>query len=68
MGIEFWSLTFDFAGKIIVIITVLLVHQKIIKEHKIDTIVLKEMHLEEILGILGIILITIGYILKLQII
>ena len=65
LGIEFWALTADFVGKILIAIMALLVHGKIRKEHKIDPLVIKEMHLEEFLGGLGILLITLGYILKL---
>ena len=68
MGIEFWALTSDFVGKVLIAIMALLVHGKIRKEHKIDLLVMKEMHLEEFLGGLGILLIVIGYLLKLQII
>ena len=64
-GIEFWATTFDFVGKILIAVMAILVHRKIIKERKIDTTVLNEMHLEEIMGILGILLISLGYILHL---
>jgi hypothetical protein len=67
MGIEFWALTFDFAGKVIIGIMAILVHMKIRKAHKIDTEVLNEIYVEEIMGILGILLIVAGYFLKLQI-
>ncbi len=68
LGIEFWATTFDFVGKILIAIMALLVHARIRKEHKIDDFVLKEMHLEEFLGVLGILLIILGYVLKLWII
>jgi hypothetical protein len=45
----------------------ILVHRKIGKERKIDRKVKREIYLEEVLGILGIVLITAGYVLKLQI-
>ena len=67
MGIEFWALTSDFVGKVLIAIMALLVHRKVRKEQKIDLLVLKEMHLEEILGGLGILLIALGYILNLQV-
>jgi len=66
IGIEFWATTFDFVGKILIAIMAVLVHRKIIKERKIDTKVLHDMHLEEILGILGILLIVLGYVLKIS--
>ncbi len=67
MGIEFWALTSDFVGKVLIAIMALLVHRKIQKEKRIDILVMKEMHLEEFLGGLGILLIITGYLLKLQI-
>ena len=67
MNLEILALTFDFIGKILVVIMALLVHRKIGKERKIDRKVKREIYLEEVLGILGIILITAGYVLKLQI-
>lgn len=63
-GVEFWATTFDFVGKILIAVMAILVHRKIVKERKIDTTVLNEMHLEEIMGIVGIILISVGYVLK----
>ncbi|HJZ18537.1 MAG TPA: hypothetical protein VJ208_00320 [Candidatus Nanoarchaeia archaeon] len=67
MNLEILALTFDFIGKILVVIMAILVHRKIGKERKIDRKVKREIYLEEVLGILGIILITAGYVLKLQI-
>lgn len=67
MGIEFWALTSDFTGKILIAIMALLVHRKIRKEKGIDQLVMKEMHLEEVLGGLGILLIITGYLLRIQI-
>ena len=42
----------------------ILVHMKIRKAHKIDTEVMKEIYLEELMGATGIVLITAGYVLK----
>ncbi|MBI2136763.1 hypothetical protein HYU06_06855 [Candidatus Woesearchaeota archaeon] len=53
--------TFDVVGKILIAITVLLVHRHVIKGHKIDKSVLKEMKREQVLGTLGIIFIISGY-------
>lgn len=66
-NIEFWALTFDFVGKLLIAITALLVHRKLIMEKRIDRIVLKNMKLEFSSGVLGIILLTVGYILHLEI-
>lgn len=55
--------TFDVIGKILIGITVLFVHKHVIKEHKIDKDVIKQMRKEQIFGIIGIILIIIGYLI-----
>ncbi|PIN76105.1 hypothetical protein COV18_00635 [Candidatus Woesearchaeota archaeon CG10_big_fil_rev_8_21_14_0_10_37_12] len=54
--------TFDVVGKILIGIAVLLVHKRVMKEHKIDVVVLKEMHHEQVLAFIGIFLIIVGYI------
>jgi len=68
LGIEFWAITFDFTGKVLVAIMAILVHMKIRKAHKIDTEVIKEIYLEELMGVVGILLIVTGYILKMYLI
>lgn len=55
--------TFDVIGKILIGVTVLFVHGHVIKEHKIDKDVLKEMKREQVLGLLGIVFIIIGYVI-----
>jgi protein-S-isoprenylcysteine O-methyltransferase Ste14 len=64
MNIEFWATTFDFAGKILIAVMVILVHMKIRKFRKINTEVLREIYFEEIMGILGIVLLSAGYVLR----
>jgi hypothetical protein len=66
---EFYSLPFigftlDIIGKVMVAYTALKVHHRVRKEHKIDDFVFKEMHKEGILGVLGIILMIMGYFLQ----
>lgn len=65
MTIEFFALTFDFIGKVLLGITALLVHRRIKREQKIDKQVLKEMKFEQAIGIIAILLIFIGYLLHL---
>jgi uncharacterized membrane protein YidH (DUF202 family) len=64
MNLLFWGLTIGVIGKIILGGAVLLVHLKIFKEQKIDRAVLRSIHREHILTILGILLIIVGYILE----
>lgn len=61
----FLSLTFSYAGKALLGITVINVHAHIIKEHRIDRDVLTYMKKERVLGITGVIFLTIGYVLEL---
>ena len=64
MDLLFWGLTIGITGKVIIGITVIRIHSKIVKEHKIDVVVLKEMRKEKSLAILGIIFMVVGYILE----
>ncbi|MCP6718166.1 MAG: hypothetical protein KJI70_01285 [Patescibacteria group bacterium] len=59
------GLTLDVLGKILLGITVLTVHQHVLKEHRIDADVLLSMKREQFLGSLGILLIIVGYVLQL---
>ena len=64
MDLLFWGLTLGVVGKVLLGITVIKVHSKIVKEHKIDGAVLSEMRSEKNLAILGIIFMVVGYILE----
>lgn len=50
-------------GEIIVAYTVIKVHERIMKEHKIDAKVLKTMRQEQHLAFVGILMITSGWVL-----
>lgn len=58
--------TADVAGKILVSYTALAVHRRVRHEHTIDEKVFKVMRRENRLGIVGIALMVIAYILQLQ--
>ena len=64
----FWAVTLDVLGKIILGVSVIGVHWKIVKEHRIDGAVLKEIRHERNLAIFGILLIVVAYILELIVI
>lgn len=64
MDLLFWGITAGVVGKVLLGITVIRVHSKIVSEHKIDKAVFKEMHKEKILAILGIVFMVVGYILE----
>jgi len=68
MGLEFWALTFDFVGKVLLVAVALLVHRRVRKEHRIDKKVLKQMRVEQVTGILALVFLTLGYVLRLSLI
>lgn len=64
MNLLLWGLTLGTVGKLILGIAVLRVHAGIIREHKIDAVVLKSLKRERYVTFLGLALITIGYTLE----
>lgn len=54
----------DSLGKIMIAFTVLRVHHRVWREHKMDKKVFAEMKTEQTIGILGILLIIAGFILQ----
>ncbi|OJI06512.1 hypothetical protein BK004_03140 [bacterium CG10_46_32] len=64
MDIVFVGFTLDVIGKSMVAFTAIMVHHRVLNEHKLDRAVIKVMKEEQKLGILGIILIIVGYILQ----
>ena len=65
MVLEIIGFTFDLIGKILLGVTVYLVHTRIMREGKIDRAVIREMQKEKRLAILGIILIILGFFMQL---
>jgi len=61
---EFFAETLDVIGKVLVSYTAIRVHFRFWKEHKIDDKVFFVMHKEQILGVAGIALIVLAYIIK----
>ncbi|NQV93383.1 hypothetical protein HQ403_02690 [Candidatus Kaiserbacteria bacterium] len=64
MDLLFWGMTISVVGKVLLGVTVIRVHSKIVHEHKVDGAVLKEMRKEKILAILGVFFMVVGYILE----
>ena len=58
------GITLDTIGTIIIAYMALRVHARVSKETRIDAYVTKEMHLERILGIVGVVLIVAGYVFQ----
>ena len=61
---ELLGLTLEVLGTVMIAYTVLSVHYRVRKEHKIDEAVFKHMRREQTVGIIGIILIIAGYLLQ----
>lgn len=61
---EFIGFTIEVLGKIMVAFTAIMVHHRFLMEHKIDRAVFRTMKREQFVGIAGIILIVVGYILQ----
>lgn len=61
MDLLLFGITIGTTGKILLGVTVILVHHKIVLEHKIDRSVIKEMKRESIIAYFAIALITLGY-------
>ena len=60
----FWGFTLSTVGKLILGATVMLVHSKIVHEHKIDDVVIKEMKKERSIAFAAIVMIGVGYALE----
>ena len=65
LDIDILAKTFDFLGKILIAFTALMVHHRFLSEHKVDRKVFASMKREQQVGVLGVILLTFGYILGL---
>jgi len=64
MVLDQLAATLDIIGKIMVSYTVLIVHRRMMTEHKFDVIVENEIKHEQVVGVLGIVLMVAGYVVK----
>ena len=62
---ELLSHTLDLVGKIMIFYTAIAVHYRVRKEHKIDKNVFRAMRREQGIGVLGIVLIVVAYLIRL---
>ena len=65
MDILFIGLTFGIVGKVMLGLSVILVHGKIAHDHRIDGPVLREMKRERNIAMVGIAFMVLGYFLEL---
>lgn len=63
-GVEFIAVTLETLGSIFVAFTALSVHHRFLKEKRVDEKVLKTMKVEQGIGILGVVMIIVGYFLQ----
>lgn len=56
--------TLDLIGKVLISYTAIAVHYRFRKEHRIDENVFRSMRNEQVIGVIGIVLIMIGYFLE----
>lgn len=61
MNLLLWGITLGTIGKLVLGLAVLRVHVYIIREHKIDNVVIKALKREQIVTVFGLVLIVIGY-------
>jgi hypothetical protein len=64
MNLLFWGMALRVMGEIVVVLAVLHMHHSLIKEHKIDKKVILSYKQERVLTFIGLILITLGYIME----
>jgi len=64
MSLEFIGFTIGTIGKIMVAFTAVAVHYRVWKEHQIDDKVFKEMRRERVIGVVGIALMVLGYLIE----
>ena len=56
--------TLQVSGEVLIGFTAVMVHRRFWKEHRIDEIVYREMKREQVLGVLGIASLIIGFLLQ----
>ncbi len=61
---EILGLTLTTVGEVLIGLTVLFVHHRILKEHKLDKRVFAGIQMEQWAGLLGIVLVVSGYIIR----
>ena len=61
---ELFGFILDIIGKVMIAFTAIMVHYRFSKEHKIDEKVFAAMRREKIIGVLGILLMILGFFLQ----
>jgi len=56
--------TIKVIGELIIALTVLRVHHRVLHDHKVNQKVFREMKIEQVLGIVGAVMIAVGFLVK----
>lgn len=64
MNLLLWGITFGTVGKLVLGYAVLRVHIYILREHRIDNVVLNAIKREQIVTIIGLLLIVFGFLFE----
>ena len=62
--LEILGRTLDIIGKVMIAFTAIMVHHRFLKEHKVDEMVFKIMRREQLVGVIGVVLMVVGFILE----
>ena len=65
--IELLGATTQMVGEVMVALTVITVHRRVMHDKKVDKAVLREMKSEQSLGVFGVLCIIVGFVLQLPI-
>lgn len=64
MNLLLWGITIGTIGKLVLGIAVLRVHVYILREHKIDNVVLKALKREQYVTVFGLLCIVLGFLME----
>ena len=64
MNILFWGLTIGAIGKVLLGVGVMIAHSSLVKEKRIDMVVIKGYRIEHALTVIGLIMIVVGYFME----
>ena len=64
-GIVSLGFTIEVIGKLLIAFTAIMVHHRFLKEHRIDKAVFRTMRKEQVVGIIGVVFIVVGYFIQL---
>jgi hypothetical protein len=67
LTLELFGATVQMIGEVMVALTVITVHRRVMHDKKLDKAVIKEMRQEQWLGVIGVLCIILGFVLQLPI-